>query len=325
MVPEDHSPQAAQPVVHVAVAVIRDDQGRVLVARRPSDKHMGGYWEFPGGKVEPGEPIDKALARELEEELAIKAGHFKPLIKIRHDYPGKSVLLDTWWASVISGTARGNEGQEIQWVDLPKLGELEFPPANTSILNAALLPTRYMVTGLFSSSAELLEKVSLQLDQGIQLVQFRAPWLQERPYFHLARELHHLCQPYGAKLLLKGGPALLEETWCDGIHLRSDQLTEKSLDWKKSRRPGQWLGASCHNQQQLDQALEAGVDFVTLSPVRPTKSHPGRLALGIEEAKKLLDDYPLPVYWLGGLGVNDEALAIESGAQGIAAIGAFWT
>ena len=312
-------------VVHVAVAVIRGSDGRILIARRPDDKHMGGYWEFPGGKVEDGEEVTAALARELQEELGISASRYVPLIQVRHDYPDKSVLLDTWWANEISGEPHGKEGQEVRWVEPDSLSELDFPPANNPIVNAVQLPHRYMVTGLFSSAAELLEKVSVQLDKGVRLIQFRAPWLQHRPYEHLARELHHLCHPYGAKLLLKGEPELLQESWCDGIHLRSDQLQMPASLWKKYRRPGQWLAASCHNQEQLQQAVAVDMDFVTLSPVRPTKSHPGRLSMGLEQASVLTQACPVPVFWLGGLGISDEGLAVTQGAQGVAGIGAFWT
>lgn len=313
-------------VVHVAVAVICDNEGRILVAKRQDDKHMGGFWEFPGGKVEVGEDVKVALARELKEELNITANTFEPLIQIRHDYSDKTVFLDTWVVHNVEGTSIGNEGQAIQWVDPDALKHLTFLPANKPIVNAILLPKQYMVTGLFSSAAELLEKVGVQLEKGIRLLQFRAPWLQEKPYLHLARELHHLCQSYyGARLLLKGEPELLQESWCDGIHLRSDQLRLLASEWARYRRDDQWLGASCHNQEQLDQASTAQVDFVTLSPVRPTNSHPGRLALGRELAEALTGSCPLPVYWLGGLGQSDEVLAVQSGAQGVAAIGAFWS
>ena len=312
-------------VVHVAVAVIRGSDGRILIAKRPDNKHMGGYWEFPGGKVENNEAVTDALARELREELDISASRFEPLIQVRHDYPDKSVLLDTWWVDGVEGQPRGNEGQEIGWVNPAQLAELDFPPANGPIVNAVLLPHQYMITGLFSSAAELLEKVSAQLDKGVRLIQFRAPWLQRRPYEHLAHELHHLCQPYGAKLLLKGEPELLQEPWCDGIHLRSDQLQVPAEKWQQFRRPGQWLAASCHNQEQLQQAVEAKMDFVTLSPVRPTKSHPGRLSMGQEHATQLTRACPVPVFWLGGLGISDESLVVVSGAQGVAGIGAFWT
>ena len=312
-------------VVHVAVAVIRGDDGRILVAKRPDDKHLGGLWEFPGGKVEPDEDLKEALNRELMEELDITVSQFQPLIAIQHQYPENTVLLDTWLVSGVKGTPKGNEGQAVQWVEPDDLTGLDFPPANEPIVNAVLLPRQYMVTGLFSSAAELIEKVSRQLENGLRLIQFRAPWLQEKPYLHLARELHHLCQPFNAKLLLKGNPELLQETWCDGIHLRSDQLSIPVSEWKKYRREGQWLAASCHNEEQLKAAEKADMDFVTLSPVRPTKSHPGRLSMGQEKATELTRCSTVPVYWLGGLGRSDEALAIDCGAQGVAGIGAFWS
>lgn len=319
---EDQAP--ARKVVHVAVAVIQGDDGRILIARRPEDKHMGGFWEFPGGKVEAGEDIQLALNRELEEELAITATQFEPLIRIRHDYPDKSVLLDTWWARELSGSPVGNEGQEVMWVQPEELTGISFPPANGPIVSAVLLPTRYMITGLFSSAAELIEKVSVQLEKGVKLIQFRAPWLQQAPYLHLARELHNLCHEAGAKLILKGEPELLSEPWCDGLHLRSDQLCVPAEIWARHRRDDQWLAASCHNEEQLLQAVKAEVDFVTLSPVRPTRSHPGRLSMGHEHAQLLTENCSLPVYWLGGLSLDDEPLARDSGAQGVAAIGAFW-
>ena len=312
-------------VVHVAVAVIRGDDGRILVAKRPDDKHMGGLWEFPGGKVKPDEDFTEALNRELMEELNITVSQFQPLITIQHQYPEKTVLLDTCLVSGVNGTPKGNEGQAVQWVEPGDLTDLDFPPANEPIVNAVLLPSQYMVTGLFSSAAELIEKVSRQLENGLRLIQFRAPWLQEKPYLHLARELHHLCQPFNAKLLLKGNPELLQETWCDGIHLRSDQLSIPVSEWTKYRREGQWLAASCHNEEQLKAAEKAGMNFVTLSPVRPTKSHPGRLSMGQEKATELTRCSTVPVYWLGGLGRSDEALAIDCGAQGVAGIGAFWS
>lgn len=315
----------ARKLVHVAVAVIRGEDGRVLVARRPNDKHMGGYWEFPGGKVEEGEFVTAALNRELKEELDIEAAVFQKLISIRHDYPDKSVYLDTWWADDIKGLPCGNEGQEIRWVDLKELPGLDFPPANDSIVTAALLPNRYMITGNFDAAAELLEKVSYQIEQGMELIQFRAPWLDKATYQHLARELHHLCRQTGAKLLLKGGAELLANAWCDGIHLTSKQLLQEGVDWRSRCRSGQWLAASCHNQEQIDRAASLGVDFVTLSPVRLTNTHPGCETLGEEKADELTDRCPLPVFWLGGMELADQEKLIDQGVQGIAAIGAFWS
>jgi len=89
--------------IHVAAAVIRSTDGLVLIAKRPLDKHQGGLWEFPGGKVEKGEAVEVALARELLEELGIGVTAARPLIQVRHDYPDKHVLLDVWEVTAFSG------------------------------------------------------------------------------------------------------------------------------------------------------------------------------------------------------------------------------
>jgi 8-oxo-dGTP diphosphatase len=82
--------------VQVAVAVVIDRRGRVLIADRPADKHLAGAWEFPGGKIEPGETPREGLARELEEEIGIAIEHPRPLMRLRHAYPAGEVLLDVW-------------------------------------------------------------------------------------------------------------------------------------------------------------------------------------------------------------------------------------
>ncbi|SDJ64182.1 8-oxo-dGTP diphosphatase MutT [Microbulbifer yueqingensis] len=123
-------------VIHVAVGVVRRADGRILIARRPDHLHMGGRWEFPGGKVEEGETVQQALARELREEVAIEAGGLQPLTEIRHDYPEKTVLLDTWWVLAFTGEARGLEAQEVRWVALDELDSYRFPDANREIIAA---------------------------------------------------------------------------------------------------------------------------------------------------------------------------------------------
>mgnify|MGYP002714153243 CR=1 FL=1 len=120
--------------VHVAAAVIRGADGRVLIAKRPQDKHQGGLWEFPGGKVEEGEAVERALARELEEELGIRVEAARPLIQVHHDYPDKQVLLDVWEVSSFTGEPHGAEGQPLAWVSERQLLEYEFPAANKPIV-----------------------------------------------------------------------------------------------------------------------------------------------------------------------------------------------
>ncbi|TDG15071.1 8-oxo-dGTP diphosphatase MutT [Seongchinamella unica] len=128
--------------VHVAVGVILDAQQNILLTRRPEHAHQGGLWEFPGGKVEPGESLAVALSRELREELDIEPLRTSPLIAIRHDYDDKSVLLDVHVVWEFSGRPRALEGQPMDWVPVEALLEYDFPAANEPIIPAlrALLP-----------------------------------------------------------------------------------------------------------------------------------------------------------------------------------------
>ncbi|WP_440903535.1 8-oxo-dGTP diphosphatase MutT [Catenovulum sp. SX2] len=126
-------------LVHVAVAVvIQQNNGRneVLIAKRNQHQHQGGKWEFPGGKVEQEEQVTEALAREMLEECNVQVISSAPLIKIEHDYGDKKVVLDTYVVEQHAGTAKGNEGQEIRWVDVNSLKQYTFPEANKSIISA---------------------------------------------------------------------------------------------------------------------------------------------------------------------------------------------
>ncbi|WP_226645529.1 8-oxo-dGTP diphosphatase MutT [Microbulbifer variabilis] len=123
-------------VIHVAVGVVRRSDGKILIARRPDHLHMGGRWEFPGGKVETGESVEQALTRELHEEVAIEVQQLQPLLKIQHDYEEKTVLLDTWQVTAFTGEAKGREGQETAWVAVQELKNYQFPDANQAIIEA---------------------------------------------------------------------------------------------------------------------------------------------------------------------------------------------
>jgi 8-oxo-dGTP diphosphatase len=120
--------------VHVAVGVIVDSAGLVLISKRHDDSHQGGLWEFPGGKVEAGETVQEALARELQEELGICIGPTQALMDIRHDYSDKSVHLDVWRVEEFTGSATAREGQPLRWVAPDELDEYAFPAANEPIV-----------------------------------------------------------------------------------------------------------------------------------------------------------------------------------------------
>lgn len=120
--------------IHVAVGVIFKTSGEILIALRPDDRPLGGYWEFPGGKVEAGEETLDALKRELYEELGIHVEQASPLLKQQHRYTKHEVLLDVWQVERFSGEAKGREGQRIKWVQASDLRDYKFPDANSVIL-----------------------------------------------------------------------------------------------------------------------------------------------------------------------------------------------
>jgi 8-oxo-dGTP diphosphatase len=125
-------------LIHVAAGVIVAAGGQILIARRPESAHQGGLWEFPGGKVEAGESVEAALARELQEELAIVVTACAPLLEVHHNYPDKSVLLDVWLVTAFTGEPHGNEGQPVRWVDVAALNNYTFPAANAPIVAAVI-------------------------------------------------------------------------------------------------------------------------------------------------------------------------------------------
>lgn len=125
-------------VVHVAVGVVQNDKNEYLISRRAAHQHQGNLWEFPGGKVEPDETVQDALARELLEEVNIHVEDLAPLTVVEHAYSDKRVRLDVWKVTAFSGQVNGNEGQECRWVPSHQLEAYPFPEANEAILRRLL-------------------------------------------------------------------------------------------------------------------------------------------------------------------------------------------
>jgi len=128
----------------VAAAVI-DARGRVLIAQRPAGKHLAGLWEFPGGKVEPGETRVDALRRELQEEIGIAIEQPRPLLRLRHSYSYGDVLLDVWVVRRYRGEPRGLDGQSLRWCSRSSLPTAGLLPADRPIIGALRLPERLRV------------------------------------------------------------------------------------------------------------------------------------------------------------------------------------
>jgi 8-oxo-dGTP diphosphatase len=308
-------------VLHVAVGVVEDAHGRILVALRPKDKHQGGLWEFPGGKIEEGETTFQALKRELLEECNLDIASSSQLIKVLHDYGDRRVLLDVHRVRDFSGHAKGLEDQQVEWVFAGLLAEREFPDANRIIIRSLRLPDIIGITGSWSSDEELKQKLEQFFSGGGQCVQLRAHQLSTREYARTYRTVQELASTYGAKVAVNRP---LEEALLlspDMLHLAARECADLS-ERPVSREI--LLGISCHNRSEMDRALKLEADYILLSPVQPTTSHPGATALGFSSFSELVSNYPVPVFALGGVGPGDVECVKQGGGQGVAGISFWW-
>ena len=305
-------------VLQVAVGVIKNAQGEILIALRDRSAHQGGLWEFPGGKIERDETVEQALVRELKEELDINVEAASPLITIHHDYADLSVRLKVWTIERFSSQAKSCEGQPLKWVKPCELEHFSFPEANLPIISAVRLPPYYAILD-DRDGASLLANLDAILAKGVKLIQARLKSMSAEMAAEFIDRAYPLCRQAGASLLINSsvqGCGLLS---ADGIHLTSRHLMALS---EKPKVPG-WVAASCHNAVELQKAQKLGVDFAVLAPVLPTATHPGVEHLGWKRFSELVAEVNMPVYALGGLSLDDLAEVRCRGGQGIAGIRAF--
>ncbi|HIE55889.1 MAG TPA: Nudix family hydrolase [Chromatiaceae bacterium] len=308
--------------IRVAVGVLQDATGRVLLARRPASSHQGGLWEFPGGKCEAGETPRAALRRELAEELGIEVVDCRPLIRVRHDYGDRRVILDTWLVNRWFGAPEGREGQPLEWVAGAALAGYPMPAADRPILSALNLPQLYAITpARIQDEESFLRQLKATLRQGIRLLQFRVFDSPER-WRRLAARACRLCGEAGARLLVNSTPEMARRVGAHGVHLNRQRLMSPG---PSGDLEGLLTAASCHDERELHQAQTLGLDFAVLSPVLPTASHPGAEPLGWERFSQLVEPVSLPVYALGGLRPEMVGQAWRNGAQGIAGIRGLWS
>ena len=308
---------ADSPLAVVAAAVLSRDGKNVLLAKRHAQAHQGGKWEFPGGKVHAGESSAQALARELDEEIGIRMQAWRPLIRFPYAYPEFAMDFEVFRVPEWHGTASGREGQEIRWVPLEELHRWETPPASRAVIRALQLPSQYAISADPQGDLERWRgELAATLRRGVRLVQLRAHSLPEEIYEQLAADAIERVHAAGARIILNAEPELALRLGADGAHLTSVRLQ------MHDRRPlpeRLWLGASCHNPAELQQAMRLGADFAVLSPVRGAEQ-----PLGWDRYREMLREVAIPVYALGGMRVEDEQAAIECGGQGIAAIRSLW-
>jgi 8-oxo-dGTP diphosphatase len=309
--------------MHVLAGVLMDGAGRILIAQRPPGKHLAGMWEFPGGKVEPGEEPLAALERELDEELGIAVDplSFEELIRVPWNYGERGMLLQAVVVRAWSGEPQALDAAAIAWHLPNDIDPALLAPADRPILAALWLPEHYPITPAEASVAEATTLVRAALARGERLLQWRLPGVPVEEARAAAAALLPEVARFGARLVLnrdiEGARALGV-----GVHLSAAQLHELR------ERPlplGTLVGASCHNAEELALASGLGCDFATLSPVEDTASHPDASPLGWPRFAKWVENASLPVYALGGLGPADVPMARMHAAQGVAGIRGFWS
>lgn len=316
--------------VHVVVGLVQKDK-QILIAKRPREKHQGGLWEFPGGKLEAGESPFSALSRELKEEVGIDIHSADSFLKIYHHYPDKSVFLDIYSIEKFSGQARGQEGQIVKWIAKDELYTYDFPAANQKILKALFVPEQIAITPeTITKAFDFSEGVKQALKLKNSAILLRAPKLDDTDYLACAQSfalaIKHLGANEKLKLLVNRAFVLEEDLAVDGLHLSSQTLltSQDSLPEQiKTIERSLLLSASCHNERELTQAQKLACDFVFLSPLKATESHPKAKPLGWQAAQALIEKVEVPVLLLGGLGPEDSGQSKDCGALGVAGISRF--
>ena len=306
--------------VEVAAAVITRADGSILLGQRPAGKVYAGYWEFPGGKIEEGESPRAALARELHEELGIDVEHAYPWLTRDYDYEHAAVRLRFFRVVEWSGALHGRENQHFSWQSPTSVRVAPLLPANAPIMRALRLPPVYAISHAGALGREhFLRSLEQALAGGLALLQVREKQMPEEELALFLAQVMRLARGHGARVLVNGNVALAQWAGADGIHLTAAQLMQ--LDRKP---PLELVGASCHDESELTRASQVGADFVVLGPVRATPSHPEARTMGWERFGRLISDYSLPVYALGGLNRADMETAWQAGAHGISMMRGAW-
>jgi 8-oxo-dGTP diphosphatase len=319
---EPDSPTLPQPLRVVAGLLRRDDHW--LIARRPPGRTDAGLWEFPGGKLEPGEDAVSALTRELYEELGIRIGATRPCATVPWRGAGRALELIGLKVLHWQGEPEPREHSELAWVRTRDLARYPMPAPDLPLRARIALPARYLITPEPArGTAVFLDELARAVaDPAIGLVSIRARSLPPAAYHgHAARALKLLRRIRSELIILvHADPDTARTLGADGAHLSAAQLATL-----QARTGPGWLLASCHDQAELRRAEALGVDAVVIGPVLPTASHPGAPTLGWEGYRRLARATWLPSYALGGVGSAADLACVRAAAGlGVAAIRAFW-
>ena len=304
--------------IKAVVGIIHNTDAKILIAKRQDHQFMGGYWELPGGKIEPNETQEAALTRELREELGIEVNQLSLYQTMVHQYEDRLVELYIYNIDQYQHAPRGVEGQEIAWSTLAQLQQYPLLPTMRAFINTMTLPHKYWITpSTEHQSKAWLSRFEQQLDADIELIQLRSKSPLDSQFI---ADIYAKCRQKNVKLLLNIPNKTFATAISDGWHLSTAEM--QALDARPCADE-QLLGASTHNLSEALQAQEMGADFVVISPVQATQTHPDTTPIGWDVAKEVVDRLNIPVYFLGGMTLADLDRARALGAQGIAGGSAF--
>jgi 8-oxo-dGTP diphosphatase len=302
-------------IIRVAVGVLTDAAGRVLLARSSSQAHQGGLWEFPGGKIEAGESVEQALTRELHEELGIGVIANEPLIAVSHDYGDRRVLLDVHRVITWTGLPKAREGQPLRWARLDRLDRWPLPAADRPIVAALTLPDGYlMADGVPVPPEHPLVWLKRVFDAGFRLVRLSSGRRVSRTDDLLRQRMLRLAQHYRARLLVDD-PGSARSLPGLGVHLSGLRLMGLN------RRPldtAYLVAVSCRTLQELRQAVRIGANFVVWAEGPASITGPALEPSDWRRFQNLARESALPIYLHGNIGTAAISLARRHGAQGIA-------
>ena len=300
-------------VVQVAAAVI-ERGGEVLLAQRPPGKVYAGYWEFPGGKLEPGESPRDALDRELHEELGLRVRDASPWLTQRFVYPHAHVELHFFRVRAFDGEPTGHDGQAFAWQDPRAIHVAPLLPANARVLAALTLPRIYGITCASDLGEDaFLQRMERAFARGLRLVQVREKsWDAPRRRAFAARVVA-LSRAAGARVLVNADEGDARASGADGVHWTSERLASAA-----SRPRDLLVAASCHTHADVMRASELDLDFAVLGPVLATPTHADAAPLGFDGFASTVTGTGIPVFALGGLTLADLDTAVAHGAHGVA-------
>jgi 8-oxo-dGTP diphosphatase len=301
-------------ITDVAVCVVETSDGKVLLAERTPRQIAAGFWEMPGGKIEPGETPAQAAARELQEETGLKPIGLTPWLSYEHQFPTRRLRLHFFRTSGWEGTPHGREGQRLAWVDpaLPHVGPVL--PSNDRALFGLALPATYRVAdfGAHDSAEGFLASLHAALSEGASLVRLRLSSTSPGQTVSLLARVASLASEFPHAAILTASTMHSRRTALAGVHSCTRELRRLT-----ARPPVRVWAATCHDAADLTRAASLGADFVVLSPILRDPERPHQTPIGWDGLQRFAAAYPLRIYAHGGLTTADASAARQAGAAGV--------